>query len=103
MPHLNLTRLDHSTKPTPNCRPARWGPQSDASAHCSGWSTSALAVFGEGRAPRLFFEACGDEFLLETVFEIWFGGLHHEDTMNEPDVAVIRLPTGPRYSIIRES
>jgi len=50
---------------------------------------SARAVFGDADARKLhasltlFSEASGDEFLLETMFDVWFDGLLDEDTMNE--------------------
>jgi uncharacterized protein (DUF1810 family) len=52
-------------------------------------NVSARAVFGEVDARKLhasltlFSEASGDEFLLETMFDVWFDGLLDEDTMNE--------------------
>lgn len=51
-------------------------------------SVSAHAVFGEVDARKLhasltlFSEASGDEFLLETMFDVWFDGVLDEDTMN---------------------
>jgi uncharacterized protein (DUF1810 family) len=52
-------------------------------------NVSARAVFGDADARKLhasltlFSEASSDEFLLETMFDIWFEGLLDEDTMNE--------------------
>jgi uncharacterized protein (DUF1810 family) len=49
---------------------------------------SARTVFGDADARKLhasltlFSEASYDEFLLETMFDVWFDGLLHEDTMN---------------------
>ncbi|MER9416425.1 DUF1810 family protein [Mesorhizobium sp. M0306] len=31
----------------------------------------------------LFSEASNDEFLLETIFDVWFDGLLDEETMND--------------------
>ena len=48
---------------------------------------SARTVFGDVDACKLqasltlFSEASYDEFLLETMFDIWFDGLVHEETM----------------------
>jgi uncharacterized protein (DUF1810 family) len=53
------------------------------------FDVSARAVFGDRDAKKLhasltlFSEASGDEFLLETMFDVWFDGLLDEDTMNE--------------------
>ncbi|RAZ92466.1 DUF1810 domain-containing protein [Mesorhizobium hawassense] len=50
---------------------------------------SARAVFGDDDAKKLhasltlFSEASNDEFLLETMFDVWFDGLLDEDTVNE--------------------
>lgn len=50
---------------------------------------SARAVFGDVDARKLhasltlFSEASYDEFLLETMFDVWFDGLLDEHTMNE--------------------
>ncbi|MER9427526.1 DUF1810 family protein [Mesorhizobium sp. M0408] len=50
---------------------------------------SARAVFGDGDAKKLhasltlFSEASNDEFLLETIFDVWFDGLLDEETMND--------------------
>lgn len=50
---------------------------------------SARAVFGDADARKLhasltlFSEASYDEFLLETMFEVWFDGLLDEDTMTK--------------------
>lgn len=47
----------------------------------------ACSVFGENGAKQLhasltlFSEASRDEFLMETMFDVWFDGLLHEDTM----------------------
>ncbi|MGB3391115.1 MAG: DUF1810 family protein [Pseudaminobacter sp.] len=47
----------------------------------------ACSVFGESGAMQLhasltlFSEASRDEFLMETMFDVWFDGLLHEDTM----------------------
>lgn len=47
----------------------------------------ARAVFGEVDAKKLhasltlFSEAAGEEFLLETMFDVWFDGLVDEETM----------------------
>jgi uncharacterized protein (DUF1810 family) len=47
----------------------------------------ARAIFGEADAKKLhasltlFSEAGGDEFLLETMFDVWFDGLVDEETM----------------------
>lgn len=49
---------------------------------------SARAVFGEVDAKKLhasltlFSEASNEEFLLETIFDVWFDGLLDEETMN---------------------
>lgn len=56
---------------------------------------SARAVFGEVDAKKLhasltlFSEASNDEFLLETIFDVWFDGLLDEETMN--DLVVDRI------------
>jgi uncharacterized protein (DUF1810 family) len=56
------------------------------------YDQSARAVFGEVDAKKLhasltlFSEASGDEFLLETMFDVWFDGLLDEDTMIELDL-----------------
>jgi uncharacterized protein (DUF1810 family) len=56
------------------------------------FDVSAPAVFGDADAKKLhasltlFSEASGDEFLLETMFDVWFDGLLDEDTMNELNV-----------------
>jgi uncharacterized protein (DUF1810 family) len=48
---------------------------------------SASSVFGDTDAEKLhasltlFSEASKDEFLLETMFDVWFEGLLHEQTM----------------------
>ena len=48
---------------------------------------TAHSVFGEIDAEKLhasltlFSEASGDEFLLESMFDVWFDGLLHEETM----------------------
>ena len=48
---------------------------------------SARAVFGDVDARKLhasltlFSEASYDEFLLESMFDVWFDGLLDEDTM----------------------
>jgi uncharacterized protein (DUF1810 family) len=48
---------------------------------------SAHTVFGYADASKLhasltlFSEVSYDEFLLETMFDVWFDGLLHEDTM----------------------
>lgn len=48
---------------------------------------SARTVFGDVDARKLhasltlFSEASYDEFLLETMFDVWFEGLVHEETM----------------------
>ena len=48
---------------------------------------SAGTVFGDTDVSKLhasltlFSEASYDEFLLETMFDVWFDGLLHEDTM----------------------
>jgi len=53
------------------------------------YRVSPRAVFGEVDAKKLhasltlFSEANPAEFLLETMFEIWFDGLLDEDTMKE--------------------
>jgi uncharacterized protein (DUF1810 family) len=53
------------------------------------FDTSVRSVFGDIDAKKLhasltlFSEASGDEFLLETMFDVWFDGLLDEDTMNE--------------------
>jgi uncharacterized protein (DUF1810 family) len=53
------------------------------------FDTSVRSVFGDADARKLhasltlFSEASGDEFLLETMFDVWFDGLLDEDTMNE--------------------
>jgi uncharacterized protein (DUF1810 family) len=50
---------------------------------------SARAVFGDADARKLhasltlFSEASDDEFLLETMFDVWFDGLLDEGTMIE--------------------
>ncbi|MER9246735.1 DUF1810 family protein [Mesorhizobium sp. M0145] len=50
---------------------------------------SARAVFGDVDAKKLhasltlFSEASNDEFLLETIFDVWFDGLLDEETMND--------------------
>ncbi|WP_287324067.1 DUF1810 family protein [Mesorhizobium sp.] len=50
---------------------------------------SAHTVFGDADARKLhasltlFSEASYDEFLLETMFEVWFDGLLDEDTMTK--------------------
>ncbi|RWM18549.1 DUF1810 domain-containing protein [Mesorhizobium sp.] len=50
---------------------------------------SARAVFGDDDAKKLhasltlFSEASYDEFLLETMFDVWFDGLLDEDTMSQ--------------------
>ncbi|RWD32551.1 MAG: DUF1810 family protein [Mesorhizobium sp.] len=50
---------------------------------------SARTVFGDADARKLhasltlFSEASYDEFLLETMFEVWFDGLLDEDTMTK--------------------
>jgi uncharacterized protein (DUF1810 family) len=52
-------------------------------------NVAARAVFGEADARKLhasltlFSEASGDEFLLETLFDVWFDGLLDEETMIE--------------------
>lgn len=49
---------------------------------------SADVVFGEVAARKLhasltlFSAASDDEFLLETMFDVWFDGVLHEETMN---------------------
>ena len=88
---LNLTLSDHSTKPTPISRRRCWEVAiGNASAHSSGWSNfSARTVFGDADARKLhasltlFSEASDDEFLLETMFDVWFDGMLDEDTMTE--------------------
>ncbi|MER9328594.1 DUF1810 family protein [Mesorhizobium sp. M0488] len=51
--------------------------------------SSAHAVFGDVDAKKLhasltlFSEASNDEFLLETIFDVWFDGLLDEQTMIE--------------------
>ncbi|MGO4836029.1 DUF1810 domain-containing protein [Rhizobiaceae sp. 2RAB30] len=51
--------------------------------------TDASTVFGGADAKKLhasltlFSEASNDEFLLETMFDVWFDGLLDEDTMVE--------------------
>jgi uncharacterized protein (DUF1810 family) len=53
------------------------------------YDVSARAVFGDADARKLhasltlFSEASNDEFLLETMFDVWFDGLLDEDTMIE--------------------
>ncbi|TSE07862.1 DUF1810 family protein [Mesorhizobium intechi] len=53
----------------------------------SGWG--AGAIFGDHDSKKLhasltlFSEASNDEFLLQTMFDVWFDGLLDEDTMNE--------------------
>ena len=48
---------------------------------------TAHSVFGEIDAEKLhasltlFSEASDDEFLLESMFDVWFDGLLHEETM----------------------
>lgn len=50
---------------------------------------SARAVFGDGDAKKLhasltlFSEAGNDEFLLDTMLDVWFDGLLDEGTMSE--------------------
>ncbi|MDX8445667.1 DUF1810 family protein [Mesorhizobium captivum] len=49
---------------------------------------SAHAVFGDDDAKKLhasltLFSEASNEFLLETIFDVWFDGLLDEDTMNE--------------------
>ncbi|MDX8497997.1 DUF1810 family protein [Mesorhizobium sp. VK4C] len=49
---------------------------------------SARAVFGDDDAKKLhasltLFSEASNEFLLETIFDVWFDGLLDEDTMNE--------------------
>ncbi|WP_353641779.1 DUF1810 family protein [Mesorhizobium sp. WSM2239] len=50
-------------------------------------NVSAGAVFGDADARKLhasltlFSEASSDEFLLETMFDVWFDGLLDEETM----------------------
>ena len=57
------------------------------------FNTSVNSVFGDADAKKLhasltlFSEASGDEFLLETMFDVWFDGLLDEDTMNALNVA----------------
>ncbi|MGX5804902.1 DUF1810 family protein [Bradyrhizobium sp. Arg314] len=53
---------------------------SDLSAHadCGDADARKLHV-----SLSLFSEANNDEFLFETMFDIWFDGLLDEDTMNE--------------------
>lgn len=51
-------------------------------------SLSARAVFGDGGAKRLhesltLFSEATDEFLLESMLDVWFDALLDEDTMNE--------------------
>ena len=49
----------------------------------------ACAVFGDEDSKKLhasltlFSEASNDEFLLQTMFDVWFDGLLDEHTMNE--------------------
>lgn len=49
---------------------------------------SPRAVFGAADAKKLhasmtlFSEASNDEFLLDTMFDVWFDGMLDEDTMN---------------------
>ena len=53
------------------------------------FDSSVRSVFGDVDAPKLhasltlFSEASYDEFLLETMFDVWFDGLLDEDTMND--------------------
>lgn len=53
---------------------------------------SARTVFGDNNAKKLhasltlFSEASYDEFLFETLFDVWFDGLVDEDTMNQLDL-----------------
>jgi uncharacterized protein (DUF1810 family) len=51
------------------------------------YNVGARTVFGDADARKLhasltlFSEASNDEFLLETMFDVWFDGLLDEDTM----------------------
>jgi uncharacterized protein (DUF1810 family) len=51
--------------------------------------SAAHTIFGDVDAGKLhasltlFSEASYNEFLLETMFDVWFDGLLHEDTMTE--------------------
>ncbi|MGX9119057.1 DUF1810 family protein [Mesorhizobium sp. BHbsci] len=54
-------------------------------------NVNARAVFGDVDARKLhvsltlFSEASSDEFLLDTMFDVWFDGLLDEKTMHELD------------------